>query len=161
MTKSDQKHVNQLKINKNQQKSSKQKKVKKWKIRKSRKVTKSEKWKNTKTVKSEMWKTWKMIKNWPPLKKAKMSLKWPKTALCEIRAAWSGVFWVPGGTTGPGFKAGFRPPLFLHIFDQFLTFYTFVICTFCWFLRFHKLVKVTFLWWVTFFDRILCNVIRP
>jgi len=34
-----------------------------------------------------------------------MSLKWPKSTLCEIRAAWSGVFWVPGGTTGPGFKA--------------------------------------------------------
>ena len=47
----------------------------------------------------------KVWKSDPPLKKAKMSDKWAKSTLCEIRAAWSGVFWVPGGTTGPGFKA--------------------------------------------------------
>jgi len=41
---------------------------------------------------------------------AKMSLKWPKSTLCEIRAAWSGVFSIPGGTTGPGFKAEIDPP---------------------------------------------------
>jgi len=66
----------------------------------------------------------------PPLKKAKMSLKWPKTALCEIRAAWSGVFSIPGGTTGPGFKAEIRPPPFFTIFDHFLTFFTFWFCAF-------------------------------
>jgi len=47
----------------------------------------------------------KSVKNRPPLKKAKMSDKWPKSTLCEIRAAWSGTFSIPGGTTGPGFKA--------------------------------------------------------
>jgi len=34
----------------------------------------------------------KMVKNRPPPKNPKMSLKWPKSTLCEIRAAWSGTF---------------------------------------------------------------------
>jgi len=34
----------------------------------------------------------KSVKNRPPLKKAKMSLKWPKSTVCVFRAAWSGTF---------------------------------------------------------------------
>jgi len=76
----------------------------------------------------------KSVKNRPPLKKAKMSLKWPKSTLCVFRAAWSGTFSIPGGTTGPGFKAEIRPP---PIFDHFWCFviaffiiYAFFIFTF-------------------------------
>jgi len=39
----------------------------------------------------------------------KMSDKWPKLTLCVFRAAWSGRFSVPGGTTGPVFKAEIDP----------------------------------------------------
>jgi len=78
-------------------KSEKSEKQKKWQNQKSQKL---EKWQNAKLKK---WQ--KSVKNRPPLKKAKMSDKWPKSTLCEIRAAWSGVFSIPGGTTGPGFKA--------------------------------------------------------
>jgi len=92
---------------------------------------------------------------------AKMSLKWPKSTLCEIRAAWSGVFSIPGGTTGPGFKAEIRPPLFLHIFDHFLSFLTFMICAFWWNLCFCKCVKLIKCWESSFFDHNMCNVIRP
>jgi len=58
-------------------------------------VTKTEKAENEKTQKLQNQKSEKVkktSKNAPPLKKAKMSLKWPKSTLCEIRAAWSGVF---------------------------------------------------------------------
>jgi len=133
---------------------------KKWQSSKSEKMTKikkHEKWqkqKNVKTqnhqnAKSEKHEKW--WKKWPPLKMAKMSLKWPKSTLCEIRAAWSGVFSIPGGTTGPGFKAGFRPPLKLMFFDTFYAFLNFMICAFWSFLCFiicvklYILVKVTFL----------------
>jgi len=146
------------KIDKNQQNR---------KTPKSRKSTKHKKWQkqeNVKTQKQENQKSekhQKWSKNAPPLKMAKMSLKWPKTALCEIRAAWSGVFWVPGGTTGPGFKAEIRPPLFSLFFDTFSAFLTFVICAFscfCWFQWSDKLFK---LMGSDFLPHVLCNVIRP
>ena len=93
----------------------------------------------------------KSDKNWPPLKKAKMSLKWPKSPLCVFRAAWSGVFSIPGGTTGPGFKAEIRPPLFFTFFRvfklAFSCFNTFSFCWFCHFLcfcEFHILIKFMF-----------------
>ena len=95
------------------QKSSKHKNSKIDKIRKTEKVTKPEKWKSEKVTKLKMIKMIKKsVKNRPLPKNPKMSLKWPKSTLCEFRAAWSGVFWVPGGTTGPGFKAEKCPPLF-------------------------------------------------
>jgi len=103
------------------QKVIKSRKQKKWQNTKSDKIKNHQ---NTKIRKVKKWQ--KMIKNWPPLKKAKMSLKWHFLTLCEIRAAWLGTFWVPGGTTGPGFKAEIRPPLFSLFFDTFLLF--FVIC---------------------------------
>ena len=102
-----------------------------------------------------------MIKIWHPPKMAKMSLKWPKSTLCEFRAAWSGVFWVPGGTTGPGFKAEIRPPLFLMFFDTFLSFYTFSFSWFCWFLCFCESDKLIKCWKVAFFVMVAINVIRP
>ena len=90
------------------------------KVRKSDKIEKIKKhqnWQNTKSVKVEKVTKLKSTKNdqksvkkWPPLKNPKMSLKWAKSTLCEIRAAWLGTFWVPGGTTGPGFKAEKWPP---------------------------------------------------
>ena len=43
----------------------------------------------------------KSVKKVTPLKMAKMSRNRAKSTLCEIRAAWSGVFSIPGGTTGP------------------------------------------------------------
>ena len=93
------------------------------KIIKTQKQEKVKKYKNTKSDKTQKikiikkWQNWKVkndeksVKNRPPLKNPKMSDKWPKVTLCEIRAAWSGVFWVPGGTTGPGFKAEIDTPL--------------------------------------------------
>jgi len=57
-------------------------KVTKHKIRKSEKVTKLKSSKNDK----------KSVKNRPPLKKAKMSDKWPKSTVCVFRAAWLGTF---------------------------------------------------------------------
>ena len=129
------------------------KKVKKWQKQKNRKTQKHE---NQKSEKHQKW-----SKNAPPLKKAKMSLKWPKTALCEIRAAWSGVFSIPGGTTGPGFKAEIRPPLFSLFFDTFYHFFTFSFwwfCQFWWFCKCDKLMKLIK---CPFFDTSLCNVIRP
>jgi len=102
-----------LKNTKNHSKTWKtQKSTKSEKVLKIRKTEKQKKWQNVKSEKVKKWQNWnhqkmtkKVSKIDPPLKKAKMSLKWPKLTLCEIRAAWSGVFWVPGGTTGPGFKA--------------------------------------------------------
>jgi len=108
-----------------------------------------------------MQKVKKMTKNDPPLKKAKMSLKWPKSTLCEIRAAWSGVFWVPGGTTGPGFKAEIRPPLFLHFFTTFFIFFTFVICVFCVFLCFWLSDKLYISCELPFFTLARAIIIRP
>ena len=134
-------------------KSWKSEKQKKWQ---NQKMQNHQKWENQNHEKVKKW-----SKNDPPLKMAKMSDKWPKSTLCEFRAAWSGVFWVPGGTTGPGFKAEIRPPLFLHFFDTFLSFFTFSNCAFWCFFSFHecdkidKLVKVTFLGWYAI------NVIRP
>jgi len=160
-TKSDQKLTQQQKSDKNWQKSTKSKIIKINKTQKTEKVTKSE---NAKTPKSENQKSEKVKKtpkNDPPLKMAKMSLKWPKSTLCEIRAAWSGVFSIPGGTTGPGFKAEIRPPLFLHIFDHFYHFSCFIICAFWCFLSFHKCCKLIKCWELLFFNCCYCNVIRP
>jgi len=85
-------------------KTGKSEKVKKWQ--------KQENQNHQKVTKLKWWKKCeKSVKNRPPPKKAKMSLKWPKSTLCVFRAAWSGTFWVPGGTTGPGFKAEIRPPV--------------------------------------------------
>jgi len=52
-----------------------------------------EKCKSEKSDKTEMMKNdqKKCQKSTLP-KNPKMSLKWPKSTLCEIRAAWSGVF---------------------------------------------------------------------
>jgi len=76
------------------------------KTEKVKKVTKSKSGKSEKVIKLKSMKSdEKSVKNRPPPKNPKMSLKWPKLTLCEIRAAWSGVFSIPGGTTGPGFKA--------------------------------------------------------
>jgi len=92
---------------------------------------------------------------------AKMSLKWPKTALCEIRAAWSGVFSIPGGTTGPGFKAEIRPPLFSLFFDHFFVILCFHIYAFCWFLHFWLSDKLCKSMWSPFFDHFLPITVRP
>ena len=89
MTKNDQKSQN-AKIDKIE-KIKKHQNWQKWENEKVKKVIKLKWVKNDK----------KSVKNRPPLKKAKMSLKWPKSTLCVFRAAWSGTFWVPGGTTGP------------------------------------------------------------
>jgi len=117
------------------------------KIKKTEKVKKSTKQKNGKREKVIKLKSTKKhkksVKNWPPLKKAKMSLKWAKSTLCVFRAAWSGVFSIPGGTTGPGFKAEIRPPLFFTFFDIcklcFSHFMHFTFYAFCYFLCFMKL----------------------
>jgi len=137
------------------------------KMLKSRKVKKVKKWQNAKTQKQEKWenekvkKCEKRSKNDTPPKMAKMSLKWPKSTLCEIRAAWSGVFSIPGGTTWPGFKAEIRPPLFLHFSDHFWVIFVFYIFWFCHFLRFLKCVKLIKCHGSPFFDINRCNVIRP
>jgi len=65
-TKSDKKHVNEQKINKNDQKSRKVKIIKNMKIRKSEKVTKSRKSKIIKMLKSENAKTVKNDKKCTP-----------------------------------------------------------------------------------------------
>jgi len=87
--------------------------TKKWqKLIKIIKTQKHEKVKNSKSDKinkikiikidkNRKCKTPKIVKKWQNPKKAKMSDKWHFLTLCEIRAAWSGTFWVPGGTTGP------------------------------------------------------------
>jgi len=80
-------------------------KVKKWQKQKMQKHKKWQKLKHEKINK-------KSVKNRPPPKKGKMSLKWPKSTLCVFRAAWLGAFSIPGGTTGPGFKAENDPPCF-------------------------------------------------
>jgi len=80
MTKNDQKSRNTK--NSKIEKMQKPEKVTKCKITKTEKVTKLKSTKNDK----------KSVKNRPPPKKGKMSLKWPKSTLCEIRAAWSGTF---------------------------------------------------------------------
>jgi len=111
-TKITQKWCQQQKMIKNQQKPEnaksskirKSRKCKKWQKRENQNHQKVTKLKSTKNDK-------KSVKNRPPPKKGKMSLKWPKSTLCVFRAAWSGVFSIPGGTTGPGFKAEIRPPL--------------------------------------------------
>jgi len=95
----------QEKLTKNDQKSTKHKNRKTDKIKKVIKSTKSKNTKVTKVRNQKSEKHKKMTKNAPPLKKAKMSLKWHFLTLCEIRAAWLGDFSIPGGTTGPGFKA--------------------------------------------------------
>ena len=91
-------------------------KSRKWKSDKSEKMEKVKKWQKQENENHEKVIKLKSIKNdkkkmkkWPPLKKAKMSLKWAKSTVCVFRAAWSGVFSIPGGTTGPGFKAEIDP----------------------------------------------------
>ena len=89
-------------MTKNDQKSQNTKSDKIKKMQKHKKHENVENENHQKVTKSKSWKSdQKSVKKWPPLKKAKMSLKWPKSTLCEFRAAWSGTFWVPGGTTGP------------------------------------------------------------
>jgi len=160
-TKSDQKSSQTWKMTKNDQNHQN---IKSDKIKKTEKVIKTEKPENQKSSKCRKWKSEKHQK-WskidPPLKKAKMSLKWPKSTLCEIRAAWSGVFSIPGGTTGPGFKAGFRPPLFLHFFDQFWWILHFMICVFYHFLRFDICLKLSKCEKVTFLTSCDAITIRP
>ena len=73
-------------------------KVKKWQKQENAKTRKVKKVKNTKMRK---WKVEK-VKN---LKNPKMSDKWHFLTVCVFRAAWLGAFSVPGGTTGPVFKA--------------------------------------------------------
>ena len=90
-----------------------------------------------------------------------MSLKWHFLTLCEIRAAWLGTFSIPGGTTGPGFKAEIDTPLFLMFFDQFYHFFTFSFCAFSCFLSF-----CIFWFWLIlmkwhFYDVHLLIAIRP
>ena len=83
------------------------------KIRKQEKVKNVKSDKNTKTRKSKIikndkmqnQKSEKMTKNGTPPKNPKMSDKWHFFTLCVFRAAWLGTFSIPGGTTGPGFKA--------------------------------------------------------
>jgi len=75
-----------------------------------------------------------MTKNDPTPKMAKMSDKWSKSTLCEIRAAWSGVFSIPGGTTGPGFKAEIRPPYFCTFFTILVIF---ILCIFVFLMFLH------------------------
>jgi len=104
-----------------------------------------------------------MSKNDTPPKMPKMSDNWPKSTLCEIRAAWSGVFSIPGGTTGPGFKAendmgGVRRRILItflcfHFFSfiilslfVFFDFHVFV--TFSLFLVFLILLFFTFSWFL-------------
>jgi len=147
-TKSDKKRQN-LKSSK----SEKMQKHKKWQKPENRKTQKHE------NQKSEKVKKWSKFD--PPLKMAKMSLKWPKSTLCVFRAAWLGAFSIPGGTTGPGFKAEIRPPLFSLFFDQFLAFYQFPFYAFSCFWWFWVLWKLIIFVEVTFFDHDLCNVIRP
>jgi len=142
VTKSDQNQSPTRKMTKNDQKSQNRKSDK---IKKMQKVKKSTKQKNGKSEKVIKFKSSKNDKkndkNWPPLKKAKMSLKWPKSPLCVFRAAWLGTFSIPGGTTGPGFKAEIRPPLFFTFFDvfklAFSCFYHFAFYHFSSFLHFH------------------------
>jgi len=126
-------------------KITKSRKHKKWQNHKIRKVKKVIKWKSLKSDK-------KSVKNRPPPKMAKMSLKWPKSTLCVFRAAWSGTFWVPGGTTGPGFKAEIdTPPSRRRIFTHVLHFITFTHLSFSCFSPFYDvhvlciLVKCAFL----------------
>jgi len=153
--------MSNMKNDKNYQKYRKQKNMKINKIRKIQKVTKSENAKSTKSENQKSEKHKKTPKIDPPLKKAKMSLKWPKTALCEIRAAWSGVFWVPGGTTGPGFKAEIRPPLKLMFFDTFYVISTFSFCAFYQFWCFHSCDKSDIFMEVTFFTIACAITLRP
>ena len=150
-----------LKSTKKCQNSSKQKNRKNQKTRKSEKVIKSKNQNNQKVRNQKSEKHEKWSKNAPPLKKAKMSDKWHFLTLCVFRAAWLGTFSIPGGTTGPGFKAEIRPPLFLMIFDQFYHFFTFNFCAFWCFSHFMEMSKLTFLRKCPFFDIDHCNVIRP
>ena len=99
-TKSDINWCRQQKMTKNDQKLQNIKIDKIDKIIKTQKATKSEKWKSEKVTKREN-ENMKNVKNHQNPKNPKMSLKWHFLTLCEIRAAWSGTFWVPGGTTGP------------------------------------------------------------
>jgi len=73
------------------------------KIDKIRKVRKSSKLENVKSEKVTKCKTRKVknVKKHENPKNPKMSDKWHFLTLCEIRAAWSGTFSIPGGTTGP------------------------------------------------------------
>jgi len=66
-------------------------------------VTKTQKQENQKSSKSEKCKIRKVknVKNRENPKNPKMSDKWHFLTLCVFRAAWSGRFSVPGGTTGP------------------------------------------------------------
>ena len=101
------------------------------------------------------------MKKWPPLKKAKMSLKWHFLTLCEIRAAWLGAFSIPGGTTGPGFKAEIRPPPFSSFFNIILINFMFYDLCILMFLHFSWIDKFgEMLGIINFWSR-LCNVIRP
>jgi len=114
---------------------------------KSSKLRKCKKWKSDKSENTKSDK--KSVKKWGGSKKAKMSLKWPKSTLCEIRAAWSGRFSIPGGTTGPGFKAenrmgGVRRRILITFFcfslfhfHHFVTFWHFTFSWFCHFLCFY------------------------
>jgi len=107
--------------------------------------------KSEKVIKSKSSK--KSVKKWPPLKNPKMSPNRAKSTLCEIRAAWSGVFSIPGGTTGPGFKAendmrGVRR----RIFTSFFAFSLFHFITFSLFLIFWFWHFFTFLHFLDFDD---------
>jgi len=77
-----------------------------------------------------------------------MSDKWAKSTVCVFRAAWLGTFWVPGGTTGPVFKAeidmgGSRRRNLTRVFT-FSPFSHFAFLTFLSFCIFYEL---------TFFDQ--------
>jgi len=133
---------------------------------KNGKSSKSQKCKIIKSVKTQNQKSdKKSVKKWPTPKMPKMSLKWPKSTLCEIRAAWLGTFSIPGGTTGPDFKAeinmgGVRRRIFDTFFCfQLLHFVDFCVFPFSWFCHFF-----TFSHFLTFddftflmiFSQILC-----
>ena len=91
--KSTQNNVKQEKVTKINQKSRNAENEKINKTEKVKKVSKSENAKVRKMIKLKSMKNdKKMIKNRPPLKKAKMSLKWAKSTLCVFRAAWLGTF---------------------------------------------------------------------
>jgi len=122
-------------------------------MQKVKKSTKPENAKHEKVIKLKSTKKHKKsVKNWLPPKMAKMSLKWHFLTVCVFRAAWLGAFSIPGGTTGPGFKAEIRPPLFSSLFHVLqLTFSPFSLlwnwrfCHFWCFIILCILMKVTFL----------------
>jgi len=164
-TKSDKNWSTPRKMTKNDQKS---RNVKSEKIKKMEKVKKWQNWENENHEKVIKFKSLKndkkSVKKWPPLKKAKMSLKWAKSTLCDFRAAWSGVFWVPGGTTGPGFKAEIRPPLFFTFFHvswlHFSPFSCFPFSCFMTFSLFYVLCILTFLLFLLFWLKALLHYIK-